>query len=80
MTVGTTDREKKFHPFGLGITDHECDEDFEFVFNTVRATVLEVANFVYKPTTLIADNAHAITNGFASVFDKPIRVIYYIYY
>jgi hypothetical protein len=68
--VGTTDRAKKFHPFGLLICINEKEEDFKFMFQSVKDAVKNVHNFDYHPTTLIANASSAITNGFKSVFDQ----------
>ena len=68
LTIGTTDKSKIFHPFGLAITYEEQTEDFEFVFKSIKETIARIENFIYEPTTLIADNAPAITNGFNNAF------------
>ena len=36
ITIGTTDRDKKFHPFELGICSHESTENFALVFGFVK--------------------------------------------
>ncbi|CAF4975592.1 unnamed protein product, partial [Rotaria socialis] len=36
LIVGTTDLNKKFHPFGLAICSNEKTKDFEFIFNGIQ--------------------------------------------
>ena len=68
LTIGTTDKSKQFHPFGLAITYDEQTEDFEFIFKAVSDLLIKIHDYIYKPTALIADNAPAITNGFKHAF------------
>ena len=65
LTVGTTDQTRMFHPFGFAIVVHEEWQDFRFMFDSIKKAI----NNEYNPTTLIADNAPAITNGFTASFD-----------
>ena len=67
-STGTTDMERHFHPTCLSICTNEIDEDFAFVFNSIRQSMLSLFNFVYRPDTLMADAAEAITNGFMKAF------------
>ena len=67
LTVGTTDRHRSFHPFGLALTTDEQEADFAFMFKAIK-DACALMDIDYRPTTLIADNAPAISNGFASVF------------
>ena len=68
LIVGTTDRVKAFHPFGLAICMNETEEDFRFIFSSVKKASADICNINYEPTKLIADGSPAITNGFTSVF------------
>ena len=68
MTIGTTDRARQFHPFGYALVFRERKDDFSFLFNAVRQAASSVHSIDYKPTTLIADNAPSVENGFTSVF------------
>ena len=69
LTVGTTDECRVFHPFGFAIVLRERASDFEFLFNSVKkgASILGIE---YNPTTIIADNAPSIENGFNKSFKK----------
>ena len=73
LIVGTTDKEKKFHPFGLAVCMNETEEDFSFIFRSLKLTVNRICNFNYQPTTLIADASGAITKGFQAAFDNLDR-------
>ncbi len=64
LTVGTTDQNRAFHPFGLGIVSHETWEDFKFLFDSIQKASKQCSIEAYRPTLLIADNAEAIQNGF----------------
>ena len=67
LLVGTTDRAKKFHPFGLSVTVKEEAADFAFIFRSLKNTIAKICEFDYNPTTLIADSSAAITNEFISL-------------
>lgn len=75
MVVGTTDRNKTFHPFALAICNGETAEDFAFIFCT-----LHTFNPEWKPVILLADGAEAITRGFEEVFGPPqVRLMCYFH-
>jgi len=76
LTIGTTDKTKSFHPFGLVVTREEKDVDFQFMFEAVRETVKVVTSQNFNPKILIADNAEAITNGFQLAFGHTEKRIY----
>ena len=65
MVIGSYDKAKKFHPMALMITMHETGEDFKFFFSAINQH-----RPLFKPTTLIADAAAAITNGFQAVWSS----------
>ncbi|CAF1022962.1 unnamed protein product [Brachionus calyciflorus] len=65
----TTDHEKKIHILTLSICTGETGEDFKFVFESLKKAHKKVFNIDYRPCTLVADGADAITNGFMSAFN-----------
>ena len=65
MVIGSYDKAKKFHPMALMITMHETGEDFKFFFSAINQH-----RPLFKPTTLIADAAAAITNDFQAVWNN----------
>ncbi|CAF0885572.1 unnamed protein product [Brachionus calyciflorus] len=69
-----TDSHKTFHAFCLSICTNQ-KEDFEFAFSSVKKTVKSLFNFDYRPTALIADAAHAITNGLSWLSAMKASVI-----
>ena len=71
LIVGTTDKDRHFHPFGLSITSNETSKDFEFIFSSLKRT-----KPTYSPKYLIADCAQSITNGFESVFGTDYTRIF----
>ena len=74
LTCGTTDKENSFHPFGLMVTRHEREEDFKFLFDSIAQLHKTMFGTEYKPDTIIADNASAISNGFKATFNSSKRV------
>jgi len=72
--VGTTDFNREYHPYGIMITQHENEEDYEFMFNTLKQLAIKIHDVEFNPTILLADTAGAITKGFANVFELSHRV------
>ena len=68
LIVGTTDKDKKFHPYGLAVCINEETDDFAFIFESLKVAINKISGFDYKPTTLVADASGAITAGFIKVF------------
>lgn len=68
LLLGTTDNNRKFHPFGASVTTNECREDFEFMFLAAKDIIHRLFNEELKPEVLISDAAGAIHNGFTAVF------------
>ncbi|RNA32158.1 hypothetical protein BpHYR1_024800, partial [Brachionus plicatilis] len=75
LLVGSCDREKKFHPFGIAVTMCEKNQDFEFLFYALKETVKKLFERHIQPTVLLADGAEAIHNGFAKVFTLEKRIM-----
>ena len=65
----------RFHPFCLVISKFEDSQDYSYMFKTLKDLVLEVFDYVYDPTILVADSAHSITHGFESVYPLLKRVV-----
>jgi hypothetical protein len=68
FVVGTVDFAKKFHPIAVMVTKTEQQTDLEFLFETLKNSIREIYNEEYEPEFLLADAAHACTNGFKRVF------------
>ena len=73
LVVGTTDKAKVFHPFGIAMCANEKEEAYTFIFKALYDSIYDIYNYEYEPTTLIGDAADAITNGFKEVFDNLIK-------
>ena len=69
LMVGTTDKQRAFHPFGIALCINEQTNDFEFIFKSVQLAVDKLYNINYCPIILVADGSGAITNGFINVFN-----------
>jgi len=67
LIVGTTDRDRKFHHFGIVVTTNEKTQDFAFMFKTLKDWVKKDGADL-QPELLIADASQAIRNGFHRVF------------
>lgn len=74
LVVGHVDREKKFHPLCFACTSHEKKEDFEFVFEALKASVKTIGG-VFEPKILIADAALSIRNAFSTSFPAFLVMI-----
>jgi hypothetical protein len=77
LTLGTSDKNGRFHPFGYGISRGEAEDDFKFLFDSLQKGISIVEpTRIYNPTCLIADNAEAISNGFQACTDKYIMLLF----
>lgn len=68
MVVGVTDLDRHLHPSGVSVCTDEKTEDFQFVFQSLSSGIHRVTGQSFLPTTLVADAAEAIHNGFTNVF------------
>lgn len=68
LVVGTTDKQKHFHPFGAAISSNENTYSFTFIFQAIKKAAKDLINYEFNPTHLIADAAGAITLGFINTF------------
>ncbi|CAF1030694.1 unnamed protein product [Didymodactylos carnosus] len=69
LVIGTTDRNKAFHPLGLAVCSNEKKSDFQFIFNAVQMGMQKIGKNLLKPEALVCDAAPAIKNGFTKVFE-----------
>lgn len=79
LVVGTVDRAKKFHPLCFAICSNERQEDFTFLFKTIKSSVEELYNEIFAPSILIADGAYSIRNAFEEVFGDSMQVMIMCY-
>lgn len=68
IVVGGIDIEQKFHAIAISVTTKEESSNYEFVFKTIRQTIVKLFQTDFKPEVLISDAARAIVNGFHAVF------------
>eukprot|EP01024_Parvocaulis_polyphysoides_P009218 TRINITY_DN12837_c0_g1_i2.p1 TRINITY_DN12837_c0_g1~~TRINITY_DN12837_c0_g1_i2.p1 ORF type:complete len:610 (+),score=28.52 TRINITY_DN12837_c0_g1_i2:103-1932(+) len=64
FVIGISDKNRIFHPIGVGVCCNEQSEDFAFIFTSVSQGQEKVQAGGFFPEYLIADAAIAITNGF----------------
>jgi len=74
IVIGTSDKDRHFHPYGISVCSGETSEDFESVFKLLKSGCEMFGE--YKPNILIADCAEAITNGFTRIFGEDITRVY----
>jgi hypothetical protein len=75
MLLGTTDKGRKFHPFGVIVSKGENTDDFRYFFEAFHMFDRD-----WHPTELLADASVAITNAFISVFGQPlVRIMCYFH-
>ena len=65
---------RKFHPFAIAVTSDEATDDFRFLFESLKQCCEDFYHHDYKPETLIADCADAITNATFLAFGDVKRV------
>ena len=66
--IGLMDRRKRFHPISVSVCTNEREEDYEFIFSAVKDILKKLHDHDWRPDTLMADGAEAITNGFMKAF------------
>ena len=79
--IGVTDMKRKFHPISLSICCNEETQDYEFIFRILKEAIEKYLSVFYDPNILVADGAHAITNGFSNVFKVTnfIRIMCWVH-
>lgn len=71
LLVGTTDSNRKFHPFGVCVSTNERSEDFEFMFQSLKDKIKVLFETDIDPKVIISDAADSIHIGWEKVF--PLR-------
>lgn len=70
LIVGTTDKNRRFHPICLGVATNERQEDFQTMFQGIKDKVMQLYDYTMKPRVLICDAAQSIKNPFSDVFGE----------
>lgn len=68
LQIGTTDADRKFHPFGVAVCKNERAADFEFIFGALKNGINKITGKEIDPDALVSDAAISIHNGFKKVF------------
>ncbi|KAJ8713391.1 hypothetical protein PYW07_013761 [Mythimna separata] len=74
LVVGSTDKNKRFHPFGLGVATNEEKEDFKLLFDAIKINIFNLYSQNFKPEVLVCDAAKAIQNAFIEVFGEDVTI------
>lgn len=72
--VGSTNKNKKFYPFCLGVTTCEEKDDFKLLFGAIKKNVLTLFKHCMEPEILVCDASKAIQNAFIDIFGSEIIV------
>jgi len=75
LVIGTSDFDRKFHPFGLAVCTDEKQPDFEFIFNSISDGVERIIGSSFAPEVIIVDGSGAIRNAFMKLFNKEKMVM-----
>lgn len=75
LVVGTTDKIRQFHPFGLCICSNEQTADFVFLFEALKLGTAKVFNNQICPNTIVCDASPAIQNAFKQVFGEESVIV-----
>lgn len=70
--VGGFDAMQKFHMIALSLASNETTDNFQFLFDAVKNSVLKFHNKEMKPTFLMSDAAFQISNGCLAAFSNSI--------
>ena len=54
LIIGTTDREKAFHPFGLAVSMNETEQDFSFIFESIKQAAQDICNLNYQSCSMLS--------------------------
>jgi hypothetical protein len=73
--IGTTDRQRKFHPICAALTTNENTIEYEFIYQQLKDLNKEIFQFDYSPDIIIADSAECSVNSFKNVFGPCTRVM-----
>lgn len=74
LIVGTTDRDRSFHPFALSVTSSEQTVDFTFLFMALKDNVFSIYDEYLTPEVLISDAAKSIQIAFSKVFGTDVTI------
>ena len=75
LMVGTTDKNCKYHPFGVCLSIRETHIDYAFMFTALDETCFNVLHKRANTNVLIGDAAAAITNGFVKAYTKCVKKV-----
>lgn len=75
LVVGTTDKDRHFHLFGLAVCMSEKTADFEFLFKSIKEGVFAAYGELVNFEALISDAAHGIQNAFKNIFGNEKTII-----
>lgn len=75
LVVGTTDMNRKFHLIGLAVCRNEQEDDFKFLFESVKVSAHKLIGVRVAPTVLVSDAAPAIGNAFKNAFGEQVIIV-----
>ncbi|KAB0800466.1 hypothetical protein PPYR_06206 [Photinus pyralis] len=75
LLLGTTDRDRIFHIFGLAVCSKEQTEKFVFLFKAIKSADQDIFQKSICPKYLVCDSAKSIQNAFINVFGSDVTII-----
>lgn len=75
LVVGTTDMNRMFHLIGIAVCQYEQEEDFGFLFESVKNCARKLIGCEVNPTALVCDAAQSIPNAFKKSFPYNATVV-----
>jgi len=70
--LGTSDKNRTFHLYGVGVSTEEKSENFEIIFKLMKKGCEDLGGL--NPSILIADCAESITSGFVKLSERNLFV------
>lgn len=74
FVIGTSDRNKNFHSFGIVITPSEEFDDYVFVFKSLKNIVRSLFSFDLALNLLLCDDVKMKKDAFIHVFGQDAKV------
>jgi hypothetical protein len=74
ISIGSTDKDKKFHPFCLGVATSEEKDDFKMLFDALKTNISSVFSCSLQPDVVVCDASKAIQNAFVKIFGAEVTV------
>jgi hypothetical protein len=75
FSIGSVNRETHFQLIALGVSTSQTEEDFTFIFQTIKNRVLDIFKVQMDPQIILCNIDKTISNAFLSVFGANVVVL-----